>query len=82
MRCSALEKIPASQIAPDGSLLWPNGKPMLNAAGELIDPDGKALFDADGHLANPAQFTSRHHGRRELSEPPLGFIHDRDPATP
>ena len=52
------EKIPANQIAPDGSLLWPNGKPMLNAAGELIDPDGKALFDADGHLANPSQFTT------------------------
>ena len=52
------EKIPASQIAPDGSLLWPGGKPMLNAAGELIDPDGKALFDADGKLANPAQFTN------------------------
>ncbi|HEY5153250.1 MAG TPA: c-type cytochrome [Acidimicrobiales bacterium] len=52
------EKIPASQIAPDGSLLWANGKPMLNAAGELVDPDGKALFDADGKLANPAQFTA------------------------
>jgi hypothetical protein len=53
-----LEKIPAKQVAPDGSLLWPNGKPMLNAAGDLIDPDGKALFGADGKLANPAQFTA------------------------
>jgi len=52
------EKIDPKQIAPDGSLLWPNGKPMLNAAGELIDPDGKPLFTTEGKLANPAQFTS------------------------
>lgn len=44
------EKVPAKQIAPDGSLLWPNGKPMLDAAGTLIGPDGTALFNADGKL--------------------------------
>ena len=50
------EKIDPKQVAPDGSLLWPNGKPMLNAAGELIDPNGKPLFGADGKLADPTQF--------------------------
>ena len=52
------EKIPASQIAPDGSLLWPNGKPMLDATGILIGPDGKALFNADGKLADPTVATA------------------------
>ena len=47
------EKIPASQIAPDGSLLWPNGKPFLNTTGILVGPDGQPLFDADGKLVNP-----------------------------
>jgi hypothetical protein len=47
------EKVPASQIAPDGSLLWPNGKPMLDATGALVGPDGKPLFDADGKLTDP-----------------------------
>ena len=50
------EKIDPKQVAPDGSLLWPNGKPMLNAAGELIDPNGKPLFGTDGKLADPTQF--------------------------
>jgi cytochrome c553 len=47
------EKVPAKQIAADGSLLWPNGKPMLDATGTLVGPDGKALFDADGKLNDP-----------------------------
>jgi len=48
------EKVPAKQIAPDGSLLWPNGKPFLDATGTLVGPDGKALFNADGTLADPS----------------------------
>ena len=52
------EKVPAKQIAPDGSLLWPNGKPMLDTAGILIGPDGKALFDADGKLVDPTLATA------------------------
>jgi len=52
------EKVPAKQIAPDGSLLWPNGKPMLDANGTLITPDGKPLFDADGKLTDPTLATA------------------------
>jgi hypothetical protein len=52
------EKVPAKQIAPDGSLLWPNGKPMLDTAGILIGPDGKTLFDSDGKLADPTLATA------------------------
>jgi hypothetical protein len=48
------EKVPAKQIAPDGSLLWPNGKPFLDATGTLVGPDGKALFTTDGTLADPS----------------------------
>ncbi len=51
------EKVPAKQIAPDGSLLWPNGKPMLDATGTLVGPDGKALFNADGKLNDPTLAT-------------------------
>jgi len=57
------EKVPASQIAPDGSLLWPNGKPMLDAAGILIGPDGKALFDADGKLTDATLATAAPAGK-------------------
>ena len=52
------EKVPAKQIAPDGSLLWPNGKPMLDPTGTLIGPDGKALFNTDGTLADPSLATA------------------------
>ncbi|MGZ4717323.1 MAG: c-type cytochrome [Acidimicrobiales bacterium] len=46
------EKVPAKQIAADGSLLWPNGKPVLNTSGVLVDPDGNPMFDDTGHLIN------------------------------
>ena len=49
------EMVPPKQIAPDESLLWPNGTPVLDpTTGLLMAPDGKPLFDATGQLAEPA----------------------------
>jgi mono/diheme cytochrome c family protein len=46
--------VPPTQIAPDGSLLWPNGTPVLNpTTGVLQDPDGNVLLDpTTGKLTN------------------------------
>ena len=52
------EKVPAKQIAADGSLLWPNGKPVLNTSGVLADPEGQPLFDETGHLVTKALLES------------------------
>jgi len=52
------EKVPAKQIAADGSLLWPNGKPVLNTSGVLVDPEGQPMFDETGHLVNKALLES------------------------
>jgi mono/diheme cytochrome c family protein len=47
--------VPPNQIAPDGSLLWPNGTPVLNPTTLVLqDPDGNVLLDpATGKLTNP-----------------------------
>jgi mono/diheme cytochrome c family protein len=47
--------VPPSQVAPDGTLLWPNGTPVLDpTTGLLMDPDGKPLLDpTTGKLTNP-----------------------------
>lgn len=47
------EKIDPKRLGPNGELLWPNGKPMLDASGKLVDGDGKELFTPEGKLANP-----------------------------
>ncbi|MCX7621337.1 MAG: hypothetical protein N2037_10900 [Acidimicrobiales bacterium] len=46
------EKIEPKRLGPNGELLWPNGKPMLDASGKLVDGDGKPLFTPEGTLAN------------------------------
>ena len=50
-------EIDATQVAADGSMLWPDGSPMLNAAGELITPEGEPLFDADNTLTIQPNWT-------------------------
>ena len=49
------EVVPPDQIAADGSLLWPNGQPVLDpTTGILVDPDGQPLLDPiTGKLTNP-----------------------------
>ena len=47
------EMVPADQIGPNGELLWANGEPFINDAGELVDPEGNRLLGEDGYLANP-----------------------------
>ena len=49
--------IDPTQVAADGSMLWPDGKPMLDASGALITSDGKPLFDADGKLTVEPNWT-------------------------
>ena len=39
-------------------MLWPNGKPMLDASGKLITPDGTPLFDADNKLTIQPNWTA------------------------
>jgi mono/diheme cytochrome c family protein len=48
--------VPPKQIAADGSLLWPNGNPVLDpTTGLLVDPNGQPLLDPiSGKLAKPA----------------------------
>ncbi len=50
-------EIDATQVAADGSMLWPDGSPMLNASGELITPEGEPLFDADNKLTIEPNWT-------------------------
>jgi mono/diheme cytochrome c family protein len=47
--------VPPTQVAADGSLLWPNGNPVLDpTTGILVDPDGQPLLDPiSGKLVNP-----------------------------
>jgi mono/diheme cytochrome c family protein len=49
------EVVPPKQIAADGSLLWPNGNPVLDpTTGLLLDPTGQPLLDPiSGKLLNP-----------------------------
>ncbi len=49
------EVVPPTQIAPDGSLLWPNGTPVLNTTtGLLQNPDGSVMLDpTTGKLTEP-----------------------------
>jgi mono/diheme cytochrome c family protein len=51
-------KIDAKQVAADGKMLWPDGKPMTDASGKLITPDGQPLFDADGKLTIQPNWTA------------------------
>ena len=48
--------VPAKQIAADGTLLWPNGTPVLDpTTGLLSNPDGTPMLDpTTGKLTNPA----------------------------
>ena len=48
--------VPPNQIASDGSLLWPNGQPVLDpTTGLLVDPTGQPLLDpVSGKLTNPS----------------------------
>ncbi len=48
------EVVPEKQIAPDGSLLWPNGTPVLDpTTGLLVNPDGSTMLDpTTGKLTN------------------------------
>ena len=50
--------VAAGQLAADGSMLWPDGSPMTDAAGQLITPDGQPLFDAAGTLTIQPNWTS------------------------
>lgn len=52
--------VPPKQIAADGSLLWPNGNPVLDpTTGLLVDPNGQPLLDPiSGKLANPKAASS------------------------
>jgi hypothetical protein len=45
--------VPAEQIGPEGELLYANGNPYLNDAGELVDENGELLLAPDGYLLNP-----------------------------
>jgi mono/diheme cytochrome c family protein len=47
------EMVPAEQIGPEGELLYANGNPYLNDAGELVDENGELLLAPDGYLLNP-----------------------------
>jgi len=47
------EMVPADQIGPDGELLYANGQPYINDAGELVDENGELLLDPEGYLINP-----------------------------
>jgi mono/diheme cytochrome c family protein len=49
------EVVPPKQIAPDGTLLWPNGNPVLDpTTGLLVDPKGDPLLNPiTGKLVNP-----------------------------
>jgi mono/diheme cytochrome c family protein len=49
------EVVPPKQIAADGSLLWPNGNPVLDpTTGLLLDPTGQPLLNPlTGKLMNP-----------------------------
>jgi mono/diheme cytochrome c family protein len=50
------QTVPEKQIAADGSLLWPNGMPVLNpTTGLLQNPDGSVMLDpTTGKLTNPS----------------------------
>ena len=48
------EMVPAEQIGPEGELLYANGNPYLNDAGELVDENGELLLAPDGYLLNPS----------------------------
>lgn len=49
------EEVPASEVGPNGTRLWPNGNPIFTTGGtELLAPDGNPLLDASHQLANPA----------------------------
>ncbi len=49
------EVVPPTQVAADGTLLWPNGTPVLNVTtGLLQNPDGSPMLDPiTGKLTEP-----------------------------
>jgi mono/diheme cytochrome c family protein len=45
------EEVPAAEVGPNETRLWPNGNPIFTEGGtELLDPDGNPLLDETGFL--------------------------------